>query len=139
MEINDLIFGEMTYDYQWEKEDDVILWGKSFHVQIIVQSEDDNTPDILDIQRDAYCFFKKNITQLENMGCATLLDYVNNVLEISECGENNFLEYNIPTAIFFSVTGEWGILFESEYDSEDGIALMFSDGQWVAGPQEILI
>ena len=139
MKINDSIFGEMTYDYQWEKEDDVILWEKTFHVQIIVQSEDDNAPDISDIQRDAYCFFKKNIAQLENMGCETLLDYINNVLEISDCRENNFLENNTPTAIFFSVTGEWGILFESEYDSEDGIALMYSDEQWVAGPQEILI
>jgi hypothetical protein len=37
------------------------------------------------------------------------------------------------------VTGEWGILLESEYDTEDGIALMYSDEQWVAGPQEILI
>ena len=139
MEINDLIFGKMTYDYQWEKDDDVILWGKSFRVQIIVQSEDDDNPDILDIQKKAYCFFKENIAQLEDMGCETLLDYINNVLEISDCGKNNFLENNTPTAIFFAVTGEWGILWESEYDSENGIALVYSDDQWTAGPQEILI
>lgn len=139
MKIHDSIFGEMIYNHQWEKEDDVTLWGKPFHVQIIVQSDDDDTPDILDAQKESYCFFKENFAQLENIGRDTLLNYINNVLEISNCDENNFLENNTPTAIFFAVTGEWGILFESGYDPEDGIALMFSNDQWLAGPQEILI
>ena len=139
MEINDLIFGEMTYDYQWEKEDDVILWGKSFHVQIIVQSDDDDNPSILDIQKKAYCFFKENIVRLEKTGCDALLDYINNILGFSDCDANNFLDNNTPTAIFFSITGEWGILFESDYDSGNGIALMYSGEQWIVGPQDILI
>lgn len=139
MEIQDSVFGAMSYDYQWEKFEDLSLWGKPYHIQIIAQSSSDDETEISEIQRAAYLQFKERFASLADSGLQELLAYCRSTLEIADCDVETFWKNNQPSSVFFAVTGEWGILFESEFDSEDGIALMFSEGQWVVGPQEILI
>ncbi len=139
MEINDPVFGVMSYDYQWEKFEDLSLWGKPYHIQIIAQSSSDDETEISEIQRTAYLQFKERFASLAESGLQKLLAYCRDTLEIADCNVETFWKNSQPSSVFFAVTGEWGILFESEFDSEDGIALMFSSEQWVVGPQEILI
>lgn len=139
MEIQDSVFGTMNYDYQWEKFEELSLWGKQYNIQIIAQSLSDDETEISEIQRTAYLQFKKMFSSLAESGLQKLLNYCRNYLEVSNCDVEMFWKNNQPSAVFFSITGEWGILFESEFDPENGIALMFSKNHWIAGPQEILI
>ena len=139
MKIQDSVFGAMSYDYQWEKSEDLSLWGEQYHIQIIAQSSSDDETEISQIQRDSYLQFKERFASLADSGLQELIAYCRNTLEIANCDIETFRKNNKPSSVFFAVTGEWGILFESEFDPEDGIALMFSEERWVVGPQDILI
>jgi len=139
MTINDPIFGNMEYDCEWEKKEQISLWNKIYNVQIIVQSEDDADDSISKVQRDAYIFFKEKFSEMAEHGLSELVSYCKTILEFKSCSEKTFFESSTPIAIFFAINGDWGILFDSRFDEENGIALMFSGDHWKVGPQDILI
>ena len=137
--MKDPVFGEMEYDFQWQKDETIELWGKSYSVQIVAQSEDDDDTEISQVQRDAYVFFKSNFASLAESGMESILNYCVEDLGLSNCTRADFLANSKPTTVFFALSGAWGILFDTTYSQEDGIALMYSDGQWVVDTQDILI
>ena len=140
MQINDPSFGIMEYDFQWEKQDKFIFGNKEYLVSIVAQSRTDDEKEISQIQRDAYNFYKTHFESMESSCLDCLVTYCREVLEISDCPDSKGItEYITPTTLFFALGGKWGILFESDYDPEDGIAAMYSNGEWEAGKQDILI
>ena len=137
--INDSVFGKMNYDFDWTKDEEINLWGKAYTLGIIVQSEDGENIPISKLQQDAYSFFKSNFSLLEEKAMSALLNYCRGILDIDDCSRDYFLAHSKPTAIFFSLNGDWGILFDSDFDEENGITVMFSNGEFMVGPQDILI
>jgi hypothetical protein len=137
--INDPVFGKMKYDWEWEKEEGISMFGKTYNLNVIAQSKSDEDTAISEVQQKAYKFFKENFSSLEESALNILLNYCQNELEIPDCSQKVFFENSLPISLFFAITGEWGILFDSKFDEENGIALMFSNGKFLAGPQDILI
>ena len=140
-QIDDPVFGKMVYDYEWEKTETIVLGGKEWTVLVIAQSRTDDEVEISEKQRESYIFFKDHIDELLDSGINALLSYCSDKLDVPSCTEESFWRNNSPVSIFFSSveTGVWGILFESEYSPEDGIALKYSNQKWDVGPQDILI
>lgn len=140
MSINDPVFGTMEYDFQWIKHETIIFCGREYSVSVVAQSRNDTEKEISQIQQEAYSFFKTHLELLESSIIDCLEKYCKEILEIDNCPSSDLiLDYNTPTTIFFAVDGSWGILFESDFDSEDGIAIKYINGNWDIGKQDILI
>ena len=55
--INDEVFGQLTYDYQWERTVEETLWGRSYELSLAVESETDDDDAVSPAQRKAYNFW----------------------------------------------------------------------------------
>ena len=108
--MKDPVFGKMEYDFQWQKDETIELWGKSYSVQIVAQSEDDDDTEISQVQRDAYVFFKSNFASLAESGMESILNYCVEDLGISNCTKVDFLANSKPTTIFFALSAAFRAL-----------------------------
>ncbi len=136
--IHDPAFGVMSYDFLWEKQEQITLWGKEYTLRIEARAETEHDSTISAPQQQAYLQSRK-LLELEQNSCLnTLCNYCKEVLGV-ECSSEEFLHDNHPTSLFFALGGNWGLLFDSPYDEENGIALIRSAGNWSAGPQDVII
>ncbi len=136
--IHDPAFGDMSYDFLWEKEECLTLWGKEYTLRVEASAKSEDDPELSASQQQAYLKSKELLAAEQSSCLAALCAYCEAALGIS-CTAQDFLRHNHPTTLFFSLCGRWGLLFDSAYDEEDGIALMHADGRWSVGPQDILI
>ena len=56
--INNMVFGLMQYDYQWEKFERINIFKKEYDISIIVEAFPDE--DISKEQEESYLKFKEN-------------------------------------------------------------------------------
>lgn len=137
--INDEVFGQMTYDYQWERVVEESLWGRSYELSLSVESETDDDDAVSPVQRKAYKDFSDQHAALEPEILKMLVHYCQDELGVSDCTEDEFLSHNTPKSIFFPLSGEWVIMFDSDYDEEEGLAAVVRDGQIEVGSQDIIL
>ncbi|ASM37017.1 DUF6985 domain-containing protein [Campylobacter sputorum] len=132
--INDKIFGELVYKHSWKKNDKIIFFEQEQDINIIVKAynEDDG---ILESQRENYLKCKKFIAENTNAIYGNLQDYCKKYYEVSESIEDILT----ITSLYFGRDGAWGILFESKYDVEDGLAIFFKDDKMIVDTQNILL
>ena len=43
------------------------------------------------------------------------------------------------TSIYFARDGSWGMLFESKYDVENGLAILFNNDSMIVNSQDVLL
>jgi hypothetical protein len=131
--INDSVFGEIAYKHSWFKEDEVIFFGKLQKVKIKIKAFKDE--EILQSQRDNYKIFKWFIQQNLSEIYKNLQEYCEKFYETNEKIEQ-ILEL---TSIYFARDNLWGMLFESKYDAENGLAIFFNNDSMIVNSQDMLL
>lgn len=127
--INDEIFGFMNYRYAWKKEEMLSLWGEQYPVEIIAQAY--NGEDILQIQREKYQKYQIFLRDYENQIKNKIKDYARDFYQV-EIDIKNEVK---PTGVVFCRDGQWGVLFETKHDLENGLAVIFAQQEILVGVQ----
>lgn len=131
--INDSVFGEIIYKYSWFKEDEVIFFGKLQKVKIKIKAFKDE--EILQSQRDNYKIFKWFIEHNLSEIYKNLQEYCEKFYKTNE----NIEQILELTSIYFARDGSWGMLFESKYDVENGLAIFFNNDSMIVNSQDMLL
>ena len=90
-EVNDKVFGIMTYKHRWIKKEKINFWNHSYELTIAAKAYS-NKP-ITDEQRKSYEYFKKNISTLSEETAKKLCNYINSDSEELEYVRENIKEY----------------------------------------------
>ena len=143
--INNMVFGLMQYDYQWEKFERINIFKKEYDISIIVEAFPDE--DISKEQEESYLKFKENkkiyIETIENH----LKEYINENLEDLASywvGARKIINITDlakvvePKSILFQQDGTIVFLAECEWEIENGIAVKLYPEVEV-GPQDVFI
>lgn len=131
--INDIVFGEMIYKHSWTKKDSFIFLDKAYVVNITAQAyKGDN---ILESQQENFRNFKDFINNNSKNIEQNLKDYLKNMFNI----EGSLTDLIEPKTIIFERDNSWGILFETDYDIENGIALFIQNDEIKVCPQDEFI
>jgi len=129
----DDIFGQLEHKYNFYKHENINLFGKDYKVKIVV--ENDETDTILDIQRKNYKEYIKYINDNQKKIIHLIRQYFLDVY-----GQNIDIQKDIiPTTIYFSRDGSWGILFDTKLDEENGFAFFVQDNKLSIGTQDMFI
>lgn len=143
--VNNLVFGLMQYDYQWEKIAKVSIFKNEYDISISAEAYSEE--NISKKQEESYLKFKENekiyIETIENH----LKEYVNENLEdlaVYWVGARKIIntvdlaKIVEPKAFLFRQDGTILFLAECEWDIENGIAVKLYPEVEV-GPQDIFI
>lgn len=131
--IIDKLFGEMEYKHSWTKIDSFIFLNKAYVVNIIAQAYKGD--EILESQQKNYIKYKDFLQQNNSEIEIKLATYCEELYHAN----GKIDEYLEPKQIIFERDGSWGILFESDYDIENGVAVFFVDGKIKVGTQDQFI
>ena len=147
--VNNKAFGNMIYDDHWGKNEVVTVFGEELELEIVAVSFDGE--GILPIQEKKYLEFKEGIEEFFVRAIDALDDYCDENAEdiIDALFEEHGDSYEPPedplelmefTAILFSQNGDIAILAECEWDTEDGIAIVFdTEGNIIIDDQALII
>jgi len=131
--IKDNYFGEMVYKHSWTKIDTICLFDKAYKVKVVAQAYKGDT--VLDIQRENYVNFRNYLEENKVAIEKKLKEYCktnyNTDKPLDEC--------LIPKTVIFERDGSWGILFDTEYDIENGVALFVINGQLEVGTEDLFL
>ena len=131
--IKDKVFGEMEYKHSWTKQDSFIFLGKPFMVNVVAQAYKGD--DILESQQQNYINFRNYLEEHKDNVQKILEDYCKATYS-ANIELNKYLE---PKTIIFERDGSWGILFDTDYDIENGIALFIIDNKIKVGTQDLFL
>jgi hypothetical protein len=148
--IKDAVFGEMTYDDDWQKTEVFKVFDDDLELNVIASASEDEL--IEPKQRANYRYFKENIDALFDLALDALEDYCDEnaeeIIEALQQGESgnsieipdNPLELITLTEVFFDRYGNFAIMGEAAWDDDNGIAVMFNeDGTVDVGFQDIIL
>ncbi len=119
--MKDQVFGEMEYIHSWKKKENFVFLGKAYIVNIIAQAYKGDI--ILKSQQSNYLKFKKYLEQNKTK----IKEKLNQFGKTTYNVENLLDKSLIPTAIIFERDDSWGVLFDTYYDTEHGVALFVVD------------
>lgn len=142
---SDPVFGEMTYEYSWKKEQDISLFGKTY--KIIVSAAAFKEKPITTEEQNAYAKFMKNekriCSEIEN----DLIGYINsNIDEISEAWNGahpvkSAQELALllkPQILLFKRKGKTVLLMDCVWDTEHGLGIEIYPERMI-GSQDIFL
>lgn len=146
IKMNDKVFGELSYSTAWKSLYDITLFKKPYTISLIVEENDDESKNIREEQRDSYVFFLKNISSIEKTIEHILISYTKEFLSEynREAEDEDTIKKSIePTAIIFPMVLDdgdvnFGFLFESKFDPENGIGIQYLNGDYEVSTQDIL-
>ena len=126
MKIQDETFGEVIFsNFSWKKNIRVNVWGKEVSLEINVNDLDEE--GISNAQRKKYAEVKDTISNYINDHLEKFIEYCKDSFDLPDIVSSD-ISCNIkPQTVVFQRDGSWGILFDTEYDIEHGIALFFKD------------
>lgn len=137
--VNDPVFGEMVYDSSWLKVDELSAYGKEIELRIVAEAY--KGQEILEVQRNAYAEYMKNIvTYLRDVPEKLLEYYLNNYEQISSTvniperiNKSNINKELISKLIkiktlYIDRKGRYGWLCDCAWDNEHGICILLSNG-----------
>ena len=139
--MNDIIFGELTYNGEWTKTEHLNLCGKDIDIKIIVSAYENEKPNIS--QQNAY---QKLMTQSDEISKVTLEKLKEYMQENSYdiCAYANVdkipddvFELVAVTEILFMESGSVGSMCNAKWDSH-GIAILCKENDVEVGPQDIV-
>lgn len=148
--INDEVFGEMKYDYSWEKYEVRNILGEEISVRVVARAYEGQ--EILEIQRNSYIKYVNNEKLYMKQIPQILLDYYkdeyDNFVEfcdmpvqydIQNISTDSILDLIAVNTIFFDREGNFGYLCECGWDDDNGIAIILSDDKPRIGEEDELI
>jgi hypothetical protein len=124
--IQDEVFGEVVFsNFSWKKNIDVKIWGEQVSLEVNVNDLDEN--GISDIQRKKYVQVKDVISEYIDDNLEKFIEHCKNSFDLPNMVSSDISSNMKPQRVVFQRDGSWGILFDTEYDIEHGIALFFTD------------
>jgi len=136
MKIIDSVFGELTFDdYDWVKNIDMSIFGKTTNMELVVQPNDDAN-SIFDEQRIAYSEFMKNREKLIKEIELAVVKYYQEVLLNSgraKVDDKKILDLVEPLSLIFPMVlkaeeTRVGLSFNADCDPEHGIGVLLKNG-----------
>ena len=136
--MNDKVFGEVEYqDGAWTQTVDISLFGREKEMDIIIQ--DDEKEGILDIQRNAYVTYSKNLSIYKETVPQTLLCYfldhfeeIDKVVELSEDAQKDTIKAErifrmfMIMSLYFDRKGNFGWICRFSWE-DNGLAILLSE------------
>ena len=134
LEVNDKVFGNMIYKHSWIKQEIINWWGgKEFKIKIKAHAY--KGQDILECQRNAYKKYLNETNKVISKAIPLLIQYLQSIKENS-ITEVELYQHLIPTEVIFMRDSEWGILFDTDWDEENGIAIYTENHEVKVGPED---
>ena len=131
--IIDKVFGEMEYKYSWTKKDSFLFLDKAYAVNVTAQAYKGN--DILESQQSNYSNYRKYFEENKAEIKEKLIEYCKSTYNTDALLD----ECLIPKTIIFERDNSWGILFDTDYDVEDGVAVFIINEKIKVGPQDLFL
>lgn len=131
----DKIFGEISYNLFWEGNTSIKWNGNICPTTIIIRSANEQPPSVE--QQNCFSYFKDNASVIA-IAAEKLLAYCKNNYDNSLTLASIYKELT-PKEIIFRKTGRWGITFDSPWEEEKRLAVVFKDGIATAGTDDLLI
>lgn len=132
--VTDSVFGEMTYKHSWSRMQMVDWWGPC-NVQITAHAY--TGQEIVEQQRKAYLDYQKNIKCLLADFTPQLIEYINSSYDLnSPISQNDLLVSLHPKTVLFQRDGSWGVLFDCDWDPENGMGIFKENGVVKVGTQD---
>lgn len=135
MEKNDLVFGKVKYDYGWTKPLCVSLWNNKYIISCVASAY--KGQEIIEIQQRQYSDFEGRSAEIESQICkAVELYYKENIAKPDSPA--HVMAHVKPTELVFQRDGSYGMLFDCDWDIENGIVVCIYP-QIKVGPQDIFL
>ena len=112
--MKDNIFGIVTFDDGWNKEESISLWGNDFEILVTAVAYYENEPITAEQQASYSDFLDEKQVLLQTIE-ALLLDYISEA-EKRLC----------PQYLVFEKDGKYALLFDDSADPDDGVAVQLS-------------
>ncbi len=135
-QFNDCVFGEMTYNQAWIKTQYIMWEGKSVSVRIKAKAKPGE--NIIDVQRQKYDFFSKNMPSIMHECQMGLLRFCQRNYD-QELTDKNIFTVVVPISIIFKRNGNWGILFKCKWEDEINLVAKFDDSGIEVGVDDIFL
>ena len=139
-ELDDELFGKMTYDNAWEKSETITMFGKERNFKIVLQCFEDE--EITEAQRDAYKTYLENYNKYEKDIPNKMLEfYLQNYEEFKEnfkvteeCDKDHVNEDTIkrmikPKYLYINQEGDFGIIFDTIWGNDWDTAVILSEDE----------
>jgi len=121
--VRDKVFGAMEYKHSWTKKDSFIFLDKVYSINVVAQAYSND--DILESQQENYSNFRNYLDENKEEIEEKLMEYCKTI-----CDVNIALDECIkPKTVIFERDASWGILFDTNCDVENGMALFIIDNQ----------
>lgn len=148
--VYDEVFGDMIYDYSWEKTEDFSAFGKEHEVGVVAEAYGGDK--IVDVQRDSYKTYKKNFSKYITKVPDVLLKYyvdnydiISSNIEIPE--KINIKNINRELVVklikvrtvYFDRKGRFGWLCDCAWDSEHGVCIVLSEDPPIVTEQDYML
>lgn len=129
----DKVFGEMEYKHSWTKKDSFLFLDKAYVVNITAQAYKGD--EVLESQQSNYSKYKEYCEENEDAITEKLIEYCQSTYD----ADASTIESLIPKTVIFERDNSWGILFDTDYDIENGIALFVINKKIQVGPQDLFL
>jgi hypothetical protein len=138
--IQDPVFGEINVKQGWQKKELLQFWNTP--VSFKIKAAQYGNKEISDIQRKNYQYFIDNIEMISLKTKDEIAKYmainkdsiVPNLPSGVSFSPENLV---IPKTLIFFADGQFGILFDCEWDNEHGLAINLTD--YSVGSHDILL
>ena len=148
--INDEVFGELSYDYAWRKEESLDSEFEEKKINVVVEAYEGQ--EISDIQREQYLAYEQQKSKFISKIPEVLLKYylemyddISSVIDIPEqINKENINEQLIIglvriNDIYFARDGCYGWLCDCAWDEEHGLCILLSEIEPCIKDQDYLI
>lgn len=139
--MTDKVFGELSYDGGWVKNEEMVFWGRKQTIRIVVSAYENEKPN--GAQQDAYDRLKTDREEISRLSLKKMKKYMKDIegdIKVY-CGIRNLpedvFELVSISSILFLENGDFAILCRAEWDSH-GAAVLCMEEKMEAGPQDIV-
>jgi len=139
--INDIVFGEMSYNHGWVNRKKLKFWGEIIDFKIKVVTYEENI--ILESQREDYQYFESNLEEISNETYDAVKQYIEDYWDedikpyLPDGVNKDVKELVKPKTILFDEENVFGILCDCLWD-EHGIAIQILP-EIEVGPQDMFL
>ena len=135
-EITDSVFGKMSYNHRWIKEENFLFLNKDFKVKVCAKAF--NEKPITDEQRKSYSTLKSDYESIVKDCTPIAIDYLNKFYSANIQNETDLINNITFTHIIFMQDGDTILLFDTDYDVENGIGIQIYPTMEI-GPQDTFL
>lgn len=133
--INDPTFGCMEYKHSWVRESEVEWWEDNVN-KVKITAHAYTGDGISDAQRNAFVEYEKTIKEVICSSLKNLTSFIKDNYGIAY-SEKDLFDVLKPKTVLFQQDGSWGVLFDADFDIENGISLYKENtGDFKVGVQD---